>query len=312
MDFIQTFREGQQVKGVYLCKTKQRLQAKNGKDYFSLNLQDKTGIVDGKVWEVNSPGIEEFDAPAYVFIEALVTVFNSKNQLNIRRIRKAKEGDYDPNDYMPVSLYDIETMYKELVSKINLVEEPHYKRLLEMIFIEDEKFIARFKKHSAAKTVHHSFVGGLLEHTLSVSRLCVHFASAYPVLNRDLLLTAGMCHDIGKTRELSAFPMNEYTDEGQFLGHIIIGVQMLQERIDQIDDFPEQLRMQLLHCILAHHGEYEFGSPKKPELVEALALNIIDNADAKMELFAQILSTGGNDWLGFNKLLDANVRRTLV
>ena len=169
-----------------------------------------------------------------------------------------------------------------------------------------------FSFHSAAKSVHHGFVGGLLEHTLSVVKMCDYFSKQYPALNRDLLLTAAMFHDIGKTKELSAFPENDYTDEGQLLGHIIIGVQMLEERIAAMPGFPKKLEHELIHCILAHHGELEYGSPKKPALIEALALNLADNADAKLETMTEILKGAGDNmgWLGYNRFMESNVRRT--
>ena len=155
-------------------------------------------------------------------------------------------------------------------------------------------------------------MGGLLEHTLSVVKMCDYFSKQYPALNRDLLLTAAMFHDIGKTKELSAFPENDYTDEGQLLGHIIIGVQMLEERIAAMPGFPKKLEHELIHCILAHHGELEYGSPKKPALIEALALNLADNADAKLETMTEILKGAGDNmgWLGYNRFMESNVRRT--
>ena len=169
-----------------------------------------------------------------------------------------------------------------------------------------------FSFHSAAKSVHHGFVGGLLEHTLSVVKMCDYFSKQYPALNRDLLLTAAMFHDIGKIKELSAFPENDYTDDGQLLGHIIIGSQMVKERIDMMPGFPKKLESELIHCILAHHGELEYGSPKKPALIEAMALNLADNADAKMETMTEILRGAGDNmgWLGYNRFMETNVRRT--
>ena len=155
-------------------------------------------------------------------------------------------------------------------------------------------------------------VGGLLEHTLSVVKLCDYYAGYYPGINRDLLLTAAMFHDIGKTKELSVFPENDYTDDGQLLGHIIIGTEMVGERIRTIPGFPEKLATELKHCILAHHGELEYGSPKKPALLEALALNFADNTDAKMETMLEILHGAGDNqgWLGYSRLMETNVRKT--
>ena len=170
----------------------------------------------------------------------------------------------------------------------------------------------KFCFHSAAKSVLHGFVGGLLEHTLSVMKLCDFYTKSYPALDRDLLLTAALFHDIGKVQELSAFPENDYTDDGQLLGHIVIGTMMVADRIKEIPGFPAKTAAELKHCILAHHGELEYGSPKKPALLEALALNFADNTDAKMETMLEVLKSGGENpgWLGYNRFLATNVRKT--
>ena len=218
MKYIETLREGMHVSEVYLCKTKQIAQTKAGKDYGNLVLQDKTGTVDSKIWDLNSPGIGNFDAMDYVHVDADVVVFQGNNQLNIRRIRKADEGEYVAADYLPVSSKDIPTMYEELAGYARSIKNPYLSRLAAGFFIEDKAFVRAFCFHSAAKSVHHGFVGGLLEHTLSVVKLCDYFAGFYPGINRDLLLTAAMFHDVGKLKELSVFPENDYTDAGQLLG----------------------------------------------------------------------------------------------
>lgn len=312
MKFIETFREGMHVSDVYLCKTKQIALTKNGKEYGSLNLQDKTGTVDAKIWELNSPGINEFSAMDYVFVDADVTVFQGQFQLNVKRIRRADENEYRPSDYLPVTAKDVKTMHHELVQYITTIRNENLRKLAAGFFMNDAAFIKEFCAHSAAKSVHHSFVGGLLEHTLSVVNMCDYFCKQYPALNRDLLLTAAMFHDIGKTKELSSFPENDYTDEGQLVGHIIIGAQMVTEQIRTIPGFPKKLENELIHCILAHHGELEYGSPKKPALIEALALNLADNADAKLETMSEILKGAGDNmgWLGYNRFMESNVRRT--
>lgn len=312
MKYIETFKEGMHISDVYLCKTRQIALTKAGKEYGSMIFQDKTGTVDAKIWDLSSPGICNFEAMDYVFVEADVTVFQNTNQLNVKRIRKAEEGEYIPSDYLPVSKKDIGRMYMELTGYIKTIKNAKLRALAASFFIDDKDFAKAFQFHSAAKSVHHGFVGGLLEHTLSVVKLSDFFAANYPVVNRDLLLTAAMFHDIGKLKELSTFPENDYTDAGQLLGHIVIGAQMISERARQIPDFPEKLKTELVHCILAHHGELEYGSPKKPALIEALALNFADNADAKMETMMEALQAGGENmgWLGFNRFLDSNIRRT--
>lgn len=308
MKYIQDYKEGDRVFDIYLCKHKQSAVTKNGKPYENVILQDKTGTLDAKVWDPNNAGIEEFDSLDYIEVYGEVNSFQGALQVNVKRIRCCHEGEYDPADYLPVSKKNIEDMMQELTGYINSLQNRYLKELLQAFFVQDEKFVKAFRQSSAAKTVHHGFVGGLLEHTLSVTKLCDFYCTQYPILNRDLLLSAAMCHDIGKTRELSLFPENDYTDDGQFLGHIVIGVEMIGEKIRAIKDFPPVLANELKHCILAHHGEYEFGSPKKPAIVEAMALNFADNTDAKMQTFTELMDrTNETGWLGFNRLFDSNL-----
>lgn len=312
MRFINELHEGDRINGIYLCKQRQSAVTKNGKPYDNIILQDKTGILDGKIWDPNSLGIDEFDALDYIEVMGDVTSFAGAMQLNIKRARKASEGEYDPADYLPVSENSTDDMYSQLLAMIGSVKNPFLSALLKKLFAEDKEFLKSFEGHSAAKTVHHGFIGGLMEHTLSVARLCEYMAGAYPLLNRDLLITAALLHDVGKTRELSAFPMNDYTDEGQLLGHIIIGAQMIHDLAKDIPDFPIDLENQLVHCVLAHHGELEYGSPKKPALAEAVALNLADNTDARMETLTEIFAAdkGKKEWLGYNRLFESNLRRT--
>lgn len=312
MKYIRELREGTRISGIYLCKFRQSAVTKNGKPYDNVILQDKTGTIDGKIWEPNSVGIDEFEALDYIEVMGDVNSFAGALQISIKRARKASEGEYDPADYLPSSRYDIEKMYQELLTYVESVGNPYLSALLKRYFVEDQEFIRRFRSSSAAKSVHHGFIGGLLEHTLSVTRLCQYFTKAYPVLNRDLLITASIFHDIGKTRELSAFPQNDYTDDGQLLGHIMIGAEMVHDGAAAIPGFPAKLENELKHCILAHHGELEYGSPKKPALAEALALNLADNTDARMETLREVLENAGekDEWLGYNRIFESNIRRT--
>ena len=312
MKFIEALREGERINDVYLCKYKQSAVTKNGKPYENVILQDKTGTIDAKIWEPNSMGIDDFDMMDYVAVVGDVSSFQGALQVSIKRVRKVREGEYDPANYLPVSEYDIEDMYKQLLTFVNGIKNPYLSKVAKHFFVDDVEFVKQFKFSSAAKSVHHGFVGGLLEHTLSVLKLCQFYVKQYPILNEDLLYTAALCHDIGKVYELSAFPLNDYTDDGQLLGHIVMGCEMVGEQIRAIDSFPKKLGNELKHCILAHHGELEFGSPKKPALVEAVALNFADNTDAKMETMKEIFKAAGeqNDWLGYNRLLESNIRKT--
>ncbi len=312
MRFLKDLTEGSRIGDIYLIKSKTSAVTKNGKNYLNVILQDKTGVMDAKVWEPNSAGIDEFSEKDYVEIVGDVNVFNGSLQVSVKRARVAKEGEYDPKDYLPVTQKDIDGMYMELTDIIEQVGNTYLKALLKKFFMEDENFMAKFRFSSAAKTVHHAFVGGLLEHTLSVTKNCLYFAGQYRELNKDLLVTAAICHDIGKTKELSAFPDNEYTDDGCLIGHIVMGSEMVSEKAAEIPGFPPVLLSELKHCILAHHGEFEYGSPKKPALIEAVALNFADDIDAKMETFAEILGKSNNpkEWQGYSKLLDSNIRGT--
>ena len=311
MKYIQEFRDGDHVAGIYLCKQKNSAVTKNGKPYDNVILQDKTGSIDCKIWDVGSAGISEFDSLDYVDIVGEVSSFNGALQVSIKRARVAGEGEYDPKDYLPVSERDIDEMYKELMGYVGEISNHYLKALLEEFFVKDEAFIKKFKSVSAAKSVHHCFVGGLLEHTVSVANLCKYYALKYPMLKKDLVITAALLHDVGKVKEFSSFPENDYTDEGNLLGHIVMGAEMVGQKAALIDGFPQSLENELKHCILAHHGKLEFGSPKKPALIEAVALNYADDLDAKMETFKEILNaTTEQGWLGFNRLFESNLRAT--
>ena len=289
MKYIETLREGERVQEVYLCKQKSSAMTKTGKEYENVILQDKTGQLDAKIWDPGSMGIDDFDALDYVEVHGDVTVFNGQTQLSIKRARKVSEESVDPSNYLPCTDKNIDEMMTELLKFIASVNNPYYKQILTTLFVDDVNFAEAFKKHSAAKSVHHGFI-----------------------LNRDLLITSAICHDIGKVYELSDFPSNEYTDAGQLLGHIVMGSEMLSKIIATIPDFPTKQANELKHCILAHHGELEYGSPKKPALLEALALNFADNTDAKMETMIEALQSGGENkgWLGYNRLLESNIRKT--
>ena len=196
MRYINELREGDNVSEVYLCKVKNIAKTKAGKTYYSMILQDKTGVIDTKIWDLNN-GIENFEQMDYIRVEGNVTSFQGSPQLNVRRLRKAREGEFAMEDYIPCSSKSIDGMFKELSSYVNHVQNIYLRQLL-VAFFGDKEFAAKFKAHSAAKRVHHGFMGGLLEHTLSVTKLCDFYCTQYPVLNKDLLITAAICHDIGR------------------------------------------------------------------------------------------------------------------
>jgi len=313
MRYINTLAPGELIRNVYLCKGKRSAETRNVKPYDNLILQDKTGTLDGKVWDPNSSGIADYDEMDFIEVYGEVISYNNNLQLNIKQIRKAQEGEYIPADYMPTTEKSTESMYEELLGYVKQIGNTYLRQAVEYYFVKDPAFISRFKAHSAAKSVHHGFAGGLLEHTLSVVKFCEYMVGAYPILNKDLLYAAAICHDIGKTKELSSFPENDYTDDGQLLGHIVIGVEMISDAVREIPGFPDRLASELKHCIIAHHGELEYGSPKKPALAEALALNFADCTDAKMQTLTEIFKDKkSNDWLGYNRLFESNLRKTVI
>jgi len=312
MKYLNEYSDGSRLSGIYPCKSKITATTKNGRTYYNLIVQDKTGTMDAKIWDVDSGAIEEFEAMDYIDVVGEVSRYNGSLQLTIRRLRIPSENEYDRNDYQPSSRYSLDSMYENLMKYADMVENRYYSGLLKAFFGSGTEFEKRFKNASAAKNIHHGFIGGLLEHTLGVVRLCHIYTKAYSFLDRDLLITAAILHDIGKLDELSAFPENDYTDEGQLIGHITIGTEMIHDACSGIEGFPKELEIQLKHCILSHHGELEYGSPKKPALAEAVALSLADLTDARMESFREALdSNAGNDeWFGFNRIFESNIRRT--
>ena len=313
MRFINTLREGDVIRSIYLCKNKRSAETRNGKPYDNLLLQDKTGTLDGKVWDPNSGGIADYDEMDFIEVFGEVVSYNNNLQLNIKQLRKPYEDEYNVGDYMPTSEKGVDVMYNELLSYVKQIENKYLRQLAEFYFVKDEAFIKAFKGHSAAKSVHHSFAGGLLEHTLSIVKMCEYYAKAYPLLSKDLLYTAALFHEIGKTKELSAFPENDYTDDGQLLGHIVMGVEMISDGVRAIEGFPPVIASELKHCVIAHHGELEYGSPKKPALPEAVALHFADATDAKLQTLTEIFKDKeGNEWLGFNRLFESNLRKSSV
>ena len=227
MKHIAEINESDHIREIYLCKGVSSAVTKNGKEYLNVQLMDKTGSIDGKIWEPGDAGIDDFSKHDYIEVNADVNVWNNAKQLNIKRVRVAREGEYDPAEYLPVSPRNNDEMFKELLGFIDSVKDPHYNALLKKLFVEDEELSKKFRTCSAAKTVHHGFVGGLMQHTLGVAGVCDYISGKYEVLNRDLLITAALCHDIAKTKEFTAFPENDYSDDGQLLGHIVMGSEMV-------------------------------------------------------------------------------------
>lgn len=312
MRFIEEFRESELVLGHYLCKQKQLMKSKFDKEYISLKLQDKTGIIEAKVWELNGV-VEDFNEKDFVKVEATVQLYNGSNQLNVKKIRKSKEDEYDIADYIPSTKKNIDEMYNELIGLIQTIENVYVKQLLEKIFFEHEDVSVKIKTHSAAKSMHHNYLGGLIEHTLSITQICSFLANHYPTANRDILICTAMLHDVAKIIELSDFPENDYTDEGQLLGHIFIGAELIGKTASTIDGFPKTLENLLKHSILGHHGQLDYGSPKIPATIEAFILSCADSLDAKVKTFedaVESIDESKGNWLGYNRMLERYVRNS--
>lgn len=319
MQYINKLQDGDKLSSVYLVKTKSQATAKTGKEYFNIHLQDKSGVLDGKIWDIKSSAIEEFETGDFVFVDGEILSYNGQLQAKILRLRLADKDEYNAADYFATSKYDKKDMAKELDEFISEVENKNFKKLLTSFFIEDKSIREKFLIHQGAKSIHHSFVSGLIEHTLSTTRLAKHISKNYNDINLDLVITASLLHDIAKMREIASFPENEYTDSGQLIGHIVLGYEMVKEKIDEIGGFSEKETYELLHCILSHHGSVEFGSPKLPMLMEAYVVSEADNIDAKLQIMRETIANAkvtnrfdNNGFVGFNKYVNTNFRESKI
>ncbi len=311
MKYIEDFKENDRIVDNYLCKQKQSLKSRAGKTYLSLKLQDKTGVIDAKVWDLTND-IQNFEENDFIKIDGTVLTYQNEYQLKINKIRKSQQGEYEPMDYIPCTDKDIPSLYNQIIDFIKSINNNFIRTLMNNILTNNETISEAFKNHSAAKNMHHSYMGGLIEHTLSVVQICDFMSGRYKFVNRDILIATAILHDIGKIYELSSFPDNDYTDDGQLLGHIIIGTELITKEADKIENFPHQLKSLLKHCILSHHGEYEYGSPKKPKTIEAFILHCADNMDAKIKVFEEAIqndNTQGN-WVGYHRMMQRNIRKS--
>lgn len=305
--FVADLIEGQPVTSFFLARQIQLRQRRAGGPYLTLVLADRTGEVSAVMWE----GVEEVSRDLaegdIVKVQGLLGSYQRERQLTITRLRKATAEEAAPDDFLPRSSQDATTLLGRLRETLEEVTEPHLKRLL-CDFLEDEPFVTAFRDAPAAKAIHHAVLGGLLEHTVSVVGLCRLLANYYPALDRDLLLTAAVLHDVGKVQELTWDRVFDYTDAGRLLGHITLGALLVTERIRSVPGFPEPLAQRLLHCLLSHHGELEWGSPKQPMTLEALVLHYAEDLDGKVNSFLTFAEHHPDPqhpgWTQFNKALD--------
>ncbi len=304
--FSNQLRKGQTVESIFLVKEKAMTKTKAGNPYLSLRLADRTGEVEGRIWDNALDFASLFEKDDFVKVRAEVDEFQGVPQLRISKLKKCAEGEFRLEDFLPKTSKDIEAMFAELKTIAAGVRQPFLKKLLEAFF-RDEQWAKKFKMAPAAKAVHHVFLGGLLEHTLSIVHLVLLLGPRYKGIDQDLLLTGAIFHDMGKITELSFERTFDYTDPGRLLGHIILTVEMIDEKIRTIPDFPKDLSLLLKHLILSHHGEYQFGSPKLPMTLEALLLHHIDDLDAKMNAFTAWIEKekeGPSHWTSYHKLFE--------
>lgn len=294
------------VDGVFLVKEKIMAMAKNGKPYLTLKLMDKTGEVDAKVWDNADQACAMFDRNDFLAVRAKASVYLGKMQLILSEFKRVPEEEVELADFLPETERDIALMVEELQALIAGIADPDLSRLLKSIF-DDPALIAQYRVAPAAKGMHHVYLGGLLEHSLAVAKLVDAMVPLYQGLNRDLLVAGALLHDIGKVREMTYLRCFDYTDEGKLIGHITIGVEMLQERIAALPGFPVELGMLLKHMLLSHHGQYEYGSPKRPKTMEATILSYLDDLDSKINgIRTHIRKEPDNPsrWTSYHRLYD--------
>lgn len=303
---VADIRDRDMVDAVFLVREKILAMAKNGKPYLTLKLMDKTGEVDAKVWDNADEVGTHFDKNDFLAVRAKASVYLGKMQLILSDLKRVPEEEVELADFLPETDRDINLMVEELQALVASLKDPDLKRLLNAFF-EDPALMALYRVAPAAKGMHHVYLGGLLEHSLAVAKLVDAMIPLYQGLNRDLLVAGALLHDVGKVREMTYVRSFDYSDEGKLIGHITIGVEMLQERISALPGFPPELGMLLKHMLLSHHGQYEYGSPKRPKTMEATILNYLDDLDSKINgIRTHIRKEPDNPsrWTSYHRLYD--------
>ncbi|HHU86124.1 MAG TPA: HD domain-containing protein [Peptococcaceae bacterium] len=305
--FIEQLRPGQAVNGTFALRVKKLLPLRSGAGhYLAVVLGDRTGQMEGRVWESVSEIDHSCRVGDIVNIQGQVVEYNGKAQIQISSMSVCRDYEADPGRFIPSSKIDPDTAREQLFSIVKALHDPHLKNLLSLI-LADNDFLNALFKSPAAKHNHHAVIGGLLEHSLGIANAAVGLAAVYPQIDRDLLVTGALLHDIGKVEEYRLNSHIDFTDEGRLLGHIILGVRLLDSYIDQLPGFPEELRTKLLHMIVSHHGQYELQSPKRPKFLEAAVLHHLDMIDAAIDMFNSAVenrAAGDDHWSRWVKGLD--------
>ncbi len=290
---------------IFLVSEKHILKARNGDDYVGLKLKDKSGTIDAKIWNNLLHLKDKFEEGDFVKITGESNYYNDNWQIIIKNVEKVGDKDINKADFLPASKNDIETMKNELFTIINGVNNQSLKKLLLSIF-EDKTFMDKFCVAPAAKTMHHAYAGGLIEHTISVAKLAKELGEYYQSIDKDLLVTCALCHDIGKAYELDALTFG-YTTQGKLIGHIVLSYTIVQNKIEKLGLIAKEKALNLLHCILSHHGEYEFGSPKKPKTKEAVLFHLIDMLDSRMQPVADVEINSNSGWSDIVKIIGKSI-----
>lgn len=303
--FVADIRANDIVEGIFWVKEKALVPSRSGTPYLRVRLADRTGEIEGRVWDGAEDFADLFDREDFIRIRAQATLYQDKVQLNIKSVKKVGEDEVCLDEFLPASKRDPEEMLAEL-KQIGEGIENEYLRRLVMSFLGDEGFISLFKRAPGAKRLHHSYLGGLLEHTLSVVHLIQRIKGFYDGVDYNLLLAGGILHDIGKVKELNYERAFDYTDEGRLVGHIVMGVEMVGEAIARIEGFPAELAMLIKHLLLSHHGEFEWGSPIRPMTLEAQILHHLDDLDAKFSGIREFMqkAQGGATWTDYHKIFE--------
>ncbi len=303
--FINDIKVGGFVDDIFVLAEKTMAQKRDGNNFLNLTLADKTGAIKGVVWdnvEQISVGVASGD---FVRIQGKVNEYKGKFQLVIKNMEACSRDMVDPSDFLPATSRDIEGMLERLIRITSSLETNFFRKLTEA-FWNDEEFVRNFKAAPAAKKMHHAYIGGLLEHTLSMVTLADKVAEHYSGINRDLLLTGALLHDIGKVREYEYEVSIDYSDEGRLLSHIVMGLEMVDEKLSEIKDFPKDQLLLLKHMIVSHHGSREFGSPEPPKTIEAVVLNYIDELDSKVKGIRDFIDSEDptETWTSFHRVLN--------
>jgi 3'-5' exoribonuclease len=304
--YLKNIKQGEKVSSTFLVAEKNMAFSQKGSPYLTVKLKDKTGEIEGKVWDNAVEFDRQFKKGDIIAIDGRAANYKNSIQISIIAIKKCNWEDIEPTDYLPNSKGDINAMFGEILAFVEKIQTKPLQDLL-FAFFKEEKTAELFQRAPAAKGFHHICLGGLLEHTLSVVRLLERIADHYPNLNRDMLIAGGLLHDIGKIYEFSYDQLIEYSDEGRLIGHIVMGVEMIDKKIAALPDFPAKLALELRHVILSHHGEFEFGSPKRPKTMEALAVHYMDDLDAKLNAFESFIANSANgdsEWTTYNRFFE--------